>query len=174
MLLLGSHIFDAMECFIQNMALLVITFVYYNKQAKCFSIQKVTYIEKKIIQKKCMESLLLHRTIVSYELWCTTMLYYWKESDKKWYNTYSGIPTRSPSTMLNTPQYILSHLQQYRIPGISVEVHNGLYKLRSQGVALSRRWGLARSQVIHFRRKAVLAPDAVVIVDYTHRCVALP
>lgn len=87
-------------------------------------------------------------------------------------NTYSGISARSPSTMLYTPQNILPHLQQYRIPRISIQVHYRLNQLRPERVTLSGSRGLASPKVVYFRGEPVLTPDAVVVVDYTHCCVA--
>lgn len=75
--------------------------------------------------------------------------------------------------MLYAPQYILSHLQQYRVSGIPVQVHNRLDELGPQRVAGAGGGHLARAQVVHFGSEAVLPPHAVVVEDYAHGCVAL-
>lgn len=75
--------------------------------------------------------------------------------------------------MLYASYNILPHLQEYRVPSLSVEIHNGFNELRAEWVALPGRRGLARAQVVDFRREAVLPPHAVVVMDYTHGCVAV-
>lgn len=71
--------------------------------------------------------------------------------------------------VLQAPQYVHSHLDQIRIPGRPIKIHDGFYELRSQRIALPVGPRLGLRYIVEFRSESELLPHTMVIVQGLHR-----
>lgn len=79
------------------------------------------------------------------------------------------VAARGSRAVLQASQDVHAHLDQIRIPGRPVKIHDGFYELRPQRIALPVGPRLGLRYVVELRGKSELLPHAMVIVQGLHR-----